>query len=246
MRYLFLSLFLLVYLAGQSQQTKVVDLNKNDAPTIGSLYYVVGDAPVSSTKYVKIVAGTPYFSETWMRAQLEMERGTIYQRILVRLDLMANELQYVGPNGTELIATTPVKTVTLKDSITQKEYKFVNSVFLQLSKDMEHGWYQQLTSGTATLYKKAQKSIKEDKPYGSATVEQTINTYSQYYIDIKSSLTLIKKIKEIPDLLKDKKDELVKYISSHKLSGKTDEDYIELVTYYNTLLSKSNSVASIR
>jgi hypothetical protein len=175
-----------------------------------------------------------------------MEKGAIYPRIMVRLDLMANELQYVGPNGNELVATTPVRTVTLQDSITEKEFKFVNSVFLQLAKDMQPGWYQQLTTGIATLYKKAQKSITEDKPYGSATVEQTIDTYSQYYIEIKSSLVRVKKIREIPELLKDKKDELIKYISSHKLSGKTDDDYIELVAYYNTLLPKSNSVASIR
>jgi hypothetical protein len=84
------------------------------------------------------------------------------------------------------------------------------------------------------------------KPYGSATIEQTIDTFGQYFVDVSSVLNRVKKFKDLSDLLKDKKDELNKYISSKKLTGKTDQDYIDLVTYYNKLLANSNSVATIQ
>ncbi|MDP4264377.1 MAG: hypothetical protein Q8941_17740 [Bacteroidota bacterium] len=246
MRFLLHPLFLLTILAGQAQQTKVVDVNKDNVQIVGSLYYMVGDAPVSAAKYVKVVAGTPYFSESWMKAKLELEKGSVYQQVLVRLDLLANDLQYIGPGGKELVATTPVKSVTLLDSVSGKEYKFVHSSFLRLSKDMEAGWYLQLTTGTAVLYKKIRKMITEDKPYGSATVEQSISTAGQYFVEINAAFNRVKKFKELPDLLKDKKDELNKYISERNLSGKNDEDYIDLVTHYNDLLVKSNSMAVIQ
>lgn len=97
------------------------------------------------------------------------------------------------------------------------------------------GWYLLLSDGRAALYKRFVKTVADNKPYGSVTVEQTINTSTLYYVFVNSVFTRIKKIKDIPELLKDKKDELNKYISSKNLSGKSDLEYAELVYYYNSL-----------
>ena len=45
----------------------------------------------------------------------------------------------------------------------------------------------------------------------------------------------IKKFKDIPDVLADKKDEVSKYIKNNSLSGKTDDDYRAVFDYYNGL-----------
>ena len=90
--------------------------------------------------------------------------------------------------------------------------------------------------GKTTIYKLIIKNMTESKPYGSATTEQRISTTGQYFIYHHSTFTRVKKIKEIPDLLGDKKNELGDYISSGKLSGKSDMDYAELVAYYNKLV----------
>jgi hypothetical protein len=42
----------------------------------------------------------------------------------------------------------------------------------------------------------------------------------------------------MPDLLSDKKTELNEYISSKKLSGKSDEDHSALISYYNNIAGK--------
>src|SRR5256885_9954196 len=160
MRYL-LPLLLLPALAVQSQQSKVVDVTKDDTQIVGNLFYMVGSEPVSTAKYVKVVAGSPYFSESWMNAKLVLPAGNAYEHVRVRLDLCANQLQYIGPSGDELVATTAIKTVILHDSVSGNEYQFVHSSFLQLSKDMQAGWYQLLTTGAATLYKKMGKIFVE-------------------------------------------------------------------------------------
>src|SRR5882757_6845427 len=113
MRYLCSILVLLQALAGQTQQSKVVNVNNDDVKIVGNLFYMVGSEPVSAAKYVKVVAGTPYFKETWMKAKLVTAGGTAFQSVVARLDLVDNTLQYIGPNGNELVASTPVKSISL-------------------------------------------------------------------------------------------------------------------------------------
>ena len=48
----------------------------------------------------------------------------------------------------------------------------------------------------------------------------------------------IKKFKDLPGMLTDKKEDLNKYISSMKMTGKTDQDYTDLITYYNQISAK--------
>ncbi|MEI9912525.1 MAG: hypothetical protein WDO71_24450 [Bacteroidota bacterium] len=238
MRAILFIVFILPALAVFSQAT-VVDVGKDDMQVAGTRnFYTVGGSPVTNTKYVKVVEGSPYFSDSWMKGKLALANGEMYDSLRLRLDLAANELQYISPEGKELIATTPVKGVTLKDSISGKQYHFVHSSFLQLPKNMESGWYQLLVQGPATLYKHIVKTVNENKPYGSATVEQTIKTTGQYFVVFNGVFTRIKKIKELPDTLKNKKIELDTYISSQGLAGRSDGDYSSLIAYYNSLVEK--------
>jgi len=45
----------------------------------------------------------------------------------------------------------------------------------------------------------------------------------------------VKKFKDLPDVLSDKKEEVSKYIKTNELSGKTDDDYRVVFNYYNGL-----------
>ena len=191
--------------------------------------------PVSNVKYIRVVTGSPYFNESWMRGKVVMSGGFEYDSVLLRLDLLDNSLQYIGRDGREMIAVPAVKSVILRDSVSGKAYEFEHSSFLPVTGRIAIGWYLLLADGRAALYKRFVKTVADNKPYGSATVEQTINTSTLYYVFVNSVFTRIKKIKDIPDLLKDKKDELNKYISSKNLPGKSDSEYADLIDYYNSL-----------
>lgn len=222
-------------LAGHSQ--KVIDVGKNDADA-GRLFYSVNGEPFSMAKYVKVVAGSPYFNDSWMKGRLESNGGKVYDSLLLRLDLLENSIHYMGPDGREMVAATAISKVTLLDSVSGKEYLFLFSPFLQLPGTVEPGWYQLLASGPATMYKRILKTIQEDRPYNSATTEQTIHTSGQYFIFANATFSHIKKFKDLSDLLEDKKAELNTYISSNSLSGKSDADYAAVISYYNSLVKK--------
>jgi len=235
MRIILFILFLSAAITTRSQLPARGSLT-NTPSTTNTRFYVNADLPVVQDKYPKFADGTPYFLEEWISGDIVLASGQVYQNVKMRLDLVENTLQYVSPDGVELVATSPVKSITLKDSVNGKEYKIVHSSSIGGSATVEPGWYQALVSGTATFYKRIFKTIVEPRNYSSSQTEPSVTTYSEYFLYADWTLSRIKKLKEIPPLLKDKTDELDKYIAEKKLSSKSDKDYISLVEYYNRLL----------
>jgi len=214
-----------------------INVDKVDGNPLSKHFYVVGGNPVNTAKYVKIVSGSPYFSENKMPGSLEAPDGGVVKGLMLRLDLVENLVLYSIGDGEELSATSPVSKVQLTDTALGKSYSFVHSSTIPVTDPaVEHGWYQVLLSGTASLYKKITKRINESRPYNSATYEQSIQSVSTYFILSKKSFTRLKKITAIPGLLSDKKETLAAYLKTNRFSGKTDDDYINLVRFYNDSL----------
>jgi hypothetical protein len=217
----------------------VIDVGKNNSGGQPSnLFYAVGGIPLNNAKYVAVREGSPFFDEALAKGRIVLSGGKVYDNIRLRLDLMDNTIHYISPEGEELIATTPIKTIFLTDSVSQKENQFDYSDFIMTLSKIEPGWYQLLDTGAVRLYKRHTKSIRENKPYGSATVDQFITTAFSYYMLFNSVFTPIKKIKALPDMLQDKKAELQEYINNNNISGRSDKDYMALLGYYNNLISK--------
>lgn len=220
------------------QQSKTVDVNKEIVNVSPARFFTVGGEPVSNVKYIRVVAGTPYFNEAWMKGSLDLSDGHGYENLWLKIDLTDNTLLYLDADGKEMIATSVIKNVTLIDSVTGKKYNFVYADFIMNTGKIKPGWYQLIASGKASVYKHYAKIINETKPYGSATYEQSIVTASNYFLLTDSVFSEIKRFKALAGMLKNKKDELNQYISNTNLSGKTDADYAELVLYYNSLFAK--------
>lgn len=229
-----LSLFISITLFSQ----RVVDVTSNNSAANGSLFYAVGGEPMNNAKYVAIVEGTPYYDESFLPGKLMLSGGRVYDSLKLKLDLMDNTLHYLTPGEEELIATTPLRSVIFKKTAEKTETKFDYSDFITANPKPATGWYQLLDTGAVILYKRYVKTIKEDKPYGIATVEQTIATDNNYYILINAVFTQVKKMKQLPDMLQDKKAELTEFINSNSLTGKTDADYKAVVSYYNRLIAQ--------
>lgn len=173
-----------------------------------------------------------------MKGSLDLSDGTGYENLLLKIDLMDNSLLYLDAEGKEMVATSVIRNVTLIDPLTNKNYDFIYSSFINAPGQVEKGWYQVIASGSVSLYKRYVKITNETKPYGSATYEQSIVTGAKYFLLNNSEFTEIKKFKSLPGTLNDKKQELEVYISSKKLSGKNDSDYADLIDYYNSLIAK--------
>ena len=222
-----------------STAQRTIDVNKNEVSgTSPSLFMVVGGTPFVTARFAKVVSGTPFFSDEWLKGTVAVNGGHEYAGLLLKLDLLDNELHYMDTKGIEMIATSALQKVLLFDTLTQRVFAFINSSFINAGTPVQKGWYQLLVQGEVTLFKQYHKIIREDKPYNSATVEQYIDTSPRYFVLYKNSFAEIKKMKDLPDIFKDRKEQLVKYIKDNKLTGKTDEDYSVIVNFYIELIKQ--------
>jgi len=217
------------------QAQKTVDVAEGNASAMSpSFFSVVGGEPVVFAKFTKIVDGSLYFSDEWMKGNVVVNGENQFNGIYLKLDLYTNEVHYRDLKGGELIATTSIQKVILFDSSSQLVFSFVNGQYINTKNHLK-GWYQLLTEGKASVFKQIKKQINENKPYGSATIERSVYTSSQYYALYNDGFLQIKKFKEIPEILADKKDEVSKYIKANDLSGKTDDEYRSVFDFYNGL-----------
>lgn len=226
---------LLLYSNPSSAQQKVIDVGKEDISPMSGLFSAVGGEPVSFARYVKVVEGTPYFSDDWMPGTLVMPSGKKFDSVQVKIDLLADEVHYQDKSGNPLIATSRLREIWLKDASGSRKTHFVHSSYIGSGTGASQGWHQMLTDGRAILLKKQVKEIIETKPYGSSVTEQRIQTSARYFILLNNKLLSVKSLSAIPELIPEETEALRQFISSNKLKGKSDGDYISLISYFNSL-----------
>ena len=233
MRFIASCLFSFLSLLSFAQQT--IDVNKQDVKAANAnIFFVVNGEPFVNAKFTRLVEGSPYFSDEWMKGFAVIDSVSRASGIL-KLDLMENTIHYLDAKGNEMVASTKIQELTLIDTNKQVSFTFASSSAIK-STDPKKGWYQLLSEGTSVkLYKQYVKTMQEIKPYGSATVEQYIRTATYYYVLNNGKFTVVKKIKDMADILADKKQEMLKYISDNKLNGRSDNDYINVLSYYKSL-----------
>ena len=212
---------------------RVIDVDKYEGSAL-NFFRTVGGEPVMNTKFVRLVEGTPYFSEAWMKGNVFIDESE-YRNLLLRVNILETSLEFRDSKGEAMVCTQPIKKVILNDSVKAAQYSFTHSSFLPENPDFKRTWLLQLADGKASLYKVDKKQINESRPYGSATTEQRINTISSYYLLFNNQLTRIKKTSDIADILSLQKPALLDYIKTNHLGQRDDKDMTQLVNYYNTL-----------
>jgi hypothetical protein len=233
MKYPLIAVILLSQMLVSAQ--KVVDVSKNE--DIGAnTFYSVGGEPFVNAKFVRLKSGSPYFLNEWLKAKGVGESGQVYGGATVKLNLLDNQILFLNSKGAEMISTVSLKELVLTDTINSVKYQFVSSAGLPTSSSVKKGWYLQLASGKASLYQFFNKWMVEDKPYGSATTEQSIITKDEFYVVVKGSLAQVKKPNDLPSVLLDKKKEIENFLSKNDLQNMTTaEQLTAIVNHYNTL-----------
>jgi hypothetical protein len=198
-------------------------------------YSGINSEPFLTSKYEKLVEGTPFFSNDWMKGTVVLPNGDIYKNMYIRIDLLEGTLQYRNDKGEERIARAPVKEVLLAEGGNDSAYRFAPAAALPF-KAPKGGWHQRLHSGKVALYKHFGKELLQDKRYGSSTTEQRITTHITYFILVNGTATEVKKLKELPYALPDKEKELRAFIRKGAGSMPEDKRFADAVAYYNSLL----------
>ena len=213
---------------------KTVDVDKTEGFPQNS-FYSVGGEPFVNVKFVRLTSGTPYFKDEWLKGTGVSGTGVVYKAGILKLDLFDNEVHFLDAAGNEMITTSPLKEIILTDTITGSTYHFIHSSLFPSSQKSRQGWYLQLATGHASLYQFFLKIVSENRPYGSATTEQTITTKDEFYIYHNAAFQQVKKPKDLLDVLNDNKLELENFLKKSSKHNSLAEQLISLTEFYNSL-----------
>lgn len=230
-------LICLMSVAATSFGQGIIPYHASDAatPTAPPSIAIIAGVPYSLDKYVRIVNGSPFFNDTWMKGKVLLLNGSISAALLMRLNLLDNEVNFIDSKGKEMTISAPMRYIMMTDSA-GNEYSFLHGDQLTEEKDLQDVWFQVLVNSRISLCKQIKMAIRESKPYGSATAEQSIQTSQIFFVHRKNELIRIKKWDDLLSVLDDKKQLVRQYCKEHHLSGRSDNDYIQLLTYYDNSL----------
>jgi len=230
--------FSLLCFTAASQKT--VDVDKEPGRTGGAVNYLytVAGTPFLSAKFARVVEGSPFFNEQLMRGAIILSEGKEYKNIMLRLNLLESQVNFLNEKEVELIASTPIREVVVWDTIFNNDHRFIFSEYIETTDKPEKDFYELIQTGKAELYKQHKKRVLENRPYGSATFEQTIQTNYRFYVLLNGKWNKLNKLKDIPSAFPDKKDEISKFIDEKKLSGDNEKNFLSVVNYYNSLVSQ--------
>lgn len=234
MKTVLLLFFFCMYFTGSSQI--VIDVDKTtERLTYNAFYSSNAGFPAANAKYVRLVSGSPYFNEEWMISSILFNDSIEFSNIQVRLDLLEGTLIYLDDKNQEMTSISPMKAVSLFDSVSKSLYLFVHSSFIGGAPVLPKTWYQLLAGEKLTLFKQYHKRFLESKAYASSITEQSIETEERYFIAVNNTFTRIKSPGDIAKLVTKNKIELLDYIETNKLKGKNEADLIAVVKYYDSL-----------
>src|SRR5688572_4757045 len=226
----------LIYFNSVSQ--RVIDVDKDEIkPGALSYLYTVAGTPFVNAKFAKLVSGSPFFKDEMLRGAVTSTAGTEYRNVVIRLNLLESEVNYLNDKKQELIIGTPLREVILWDTINNKSHRFIFYEFIETTDKPEKDFYELLQTGKAELYKQHKKTMRENRPYNSATYEQTIQTDLRFFVLSGGKWIKLKKLKDLPGIFPDKKEEITKFINDKKLSGDNEENFKAVIAYYNSLVS---------
>ena len=218
---------------------QVVDVSKQDVQPGPSVFYAVGGEPFVNVKFVNLVEGSPYFKDEWFKGVVVDKADHQYKDVNLKIDLMDNNVHYLDDKEKELIVTTPIKEIVLTNTAGDN-FRFIHSSSFETINVKKEGWYLWLCSGVASLYKVFVKNLTEIKPYGSATFEQHIQTTEKYLVLHNNAFFEVKKLKDLPSVLANKKTELEAFLKNNDdQKASTDDRFVKMIEYYNTLLKES-------
>lgn len=176
--------------------------------------------------------GTPFFDTEFLPASIVLVSGQRYENVLVKINLLSNEVIYKTPEGKELAVLPPIKQVELNKN---GKLLFFEYGFPVYEKQNQKTIYQVLAKGKISLIKYFFVQVTEAKPYSSATMLRTIEQFPKLFL-YDQSLSLKKAPKSNEDLLSLYKEDATKIqgiLQKNNLKIKKEEDFVKCISTLN-------------
>lgn len=225
-KFCFLLCFIFVACKVQAQSS---DLFMND---------VTGKPLLLHTTYV--AEGSPYFYEDYCYAQITAATGKIYSNVKVKIDLTDKSVIYQTESGAEMIATTPILQVKFMNFVSNgtAHGEVVLTGFNTSLNDEKGKVYQLIEDGKAKLLKELVVTYRDNKKYGEATITRVF-TKIETFFGVAENAVQPKKIEKnktsLASFFEAKQETIKTFIEEQKLKCKTENDFIRVFAYYNSL-----------
>lgn len=202
-----------------------------DRVKLNNLATQVNNNPIYKDESLRISSGTPYFRDAWMRADIFAVVGKPYEKIPVKLNLMMGQLLFLDKDGSEKEMVNKLLRVEISDSSTGEKFVFIPVEGLAKPKDANMiVWCEAIQEGNATLLKKTNKALSQNKMYPLDPKEKVIEESFVYYLRLDGQLYPLKRSKDLVPLLA----KSLPSISSFNPTGQTKEEQLEsMVIFYN-------------
>ncbi len=206
--------------------------------------------------------GTPYFLPDWLVGEVELNGGIKYKNPELKFDAARQNLIVKNPRtGDSVIvdsrqvvrfvlyqrgATSPgaaTETATVRGDAAQPQNVWLFRRYADLKTDYidpGNGYFLVLYEGKITLLKQVKKTFRKadyKDPYSNNVRYDSYDDDATYYLlrPDRQLVRIKRSRKAVFDALADQKTALTVFADAQKLSGKTDDDLVKLVQFYNGL-----------
>jgi hypothetical protein len=176
--------------------------------------------------------GSPYFDPEFLPANIILVSGQRYENVLVKINLLSNEVIYKTPEGKEFAVLPAIKQVELNKNGDLLLFEYGYPVY---EKQNHKTIYQVLAKGKVSLLKYFFIQVTEAKPYSSATMLRTIEQFPRLFL-YDQSMSLKKAPKSNEDLLNLYKEDAAKIqsiLQKNNLKIKKEEDLVKCIRNFN-------------
>ncbi|MFM7430813.1 MAG: hypothetical protein ACKO1F_13045 [Flammeovirgaceae bacterium] len=181
--------------------------------------------------------GSPFFNPEWTVGDLLLSNGTRYVGVFVKINLYSDRIHYQSreTKAESVAGEGIVHEIELKDPTKLDPIRF-RCQYPSIDKHDTKTFYQVLTDGKVQLLKQIKKIFIEEKAFNSATVTRRFDTDKSYYYFKDGKMVRLKRTKQsVLEALADQKGAVEEFMSSNKLSIRSDQDLVKIFSFYNSL-----------
>jgi hypothetical protein len=185
------------------------------------------------SQYGLRVKGNPYFMTDSLTSGDLFYDGTLYHGVRMHYDLVYDDIIVEDYSG-----SFPIKMLAHKIDY----FALLDHVFVHFIPDSAEStqkpaaFFDLIYSGPiVNVYVKRQKRL--EMPLDPTDNTPAYNQYDTYYLTINHNVSEVGDIKELINVLKDRKDEMKKFAKTNgiKLKEMSDESVKRMVAYYSSL-----------
>jgi len=183
--------------------------------------------------------GSPFYHDAYFLADLTSIQGKVYPKIKVKLNVQTNELLYMAPDGTEMIAALPVRRIRFLGLLNENDNteRILESATAQPLNTPNAAVYELVDSGHVSLLKLIRITYSDNKEFNQSSIVRNFKRKETWHLRMPDgTITKFETGKDaLLTTLKDKQKEVADYIEKEGLKCRSVDDCHKVLTYYNSL-----------